>query len=199
MFRYPRPEFFLECAQPKEEMLGFAQRGRGSGHHRHGIPEVHGRIGGAAVLAGVAVLIRGATGRALAAHVAIRQEHAPLLVVGLGDDPAVDVSVLLEAPIHLPGEFQVFRGVRRLVVVDADPESLENPSDALLQPRRPTLRGRCAPRRPATSSAFHGRRWRKRRCSGGRACAGIAPRCRSGCIPPGAPGAAVRWHRAGRW
>ena len=125
MVGHPRPEFVLERAQPKEEMLGFTQRRRGTGHRRHGVLQVHGRVCGAAVLARVPVLVRGPAGRTLAAHVAIRQEHLPLVVVGLGDDPAVDVPVLLQAPVHLRGELQVFRGVGGLVVVDADFEILE--------------------------------------------------------------------------
>ena len=195
----PGPQLFLERAQPEKEVLGLAHRRRRSGNHRHRVLELQRRVGGAAVLAGVAVLVRGGADGAFAADVAVRQEHAPLFVVGLRDEAAFDVARCLQAPVHLGGEFQVFRGMGRLVVVHADAKALEVPAMPLGHLGDESFGGNARRLGPAAWWACRERRWRRRRCSGAPACVGSAPRCRSGCIPPSAPGAAVRWRRAGRW
>src|SRR5690606_7423997 len=115
----------LELAELEEQVLGVADaRGR-AGQHRDRVLEIQRRVGRAAVLARVAVLVGLAADRAGAADVAVRQEHAALLVVGLLDDLGRDVARRLEAPIEGLGQLAVLLRVRGQVVVHADPEGRE--------------------------------------------------------------------------
>ena len=93
---HPRGQPLLERAQAEKIMLRFAPHRRRTAHHRDRILEIRGRVGRAAILAGVAVLIRRAADRADALDVAIGQKHFRGLVVGLPDAAPVDVAALAQ-------------------------------------------------------------------------------------------------------
>ena len=110
----------LERAQLEEIMLRFAPDRRRSADHRDRILEIGRRVGRAAVLAGVSVLIRRAAHRANAPDVAIGQEHFRALVVCLPDALLIDAAALAKAQIHPVADRPGFGRMRRAVVVEAD-------------------------------------------------------------------------------
>ena len=121
----PLAQEALELADLEEEVLRFAQLGRGAADHGVGRLEFGRRIGRAAVLAVVAVLLGRAAVGAGALDVAVGQEHPPDRVVQLGDRAARDVAVVVELAVDRLGQRAVVRRVRGIVVVEGDPERVE--------------------------------------------------------------------------
>ena len=89
---YPLFQQGFEVAQLKEQVLAVAFFGRGTRDRRHRVDEFGRGVGGAAFLAAVAVLVRRLAAGAGALHVAVRQEHASLGIVGLTDSAARDMA-----------------------------------------------------------------------------------------------------------
>ena len=110
----------LECTELEEVVFGLAPHRSGAAHHRNRILQIRGRIGGAAVFAGIPVLIGGAANRADAFDVAVRQKHFGGIVVGLADAAPVDVAGLPLRQIHAVAQRLVLRRVRRTEVIHAD-------------------------------------------------------------------------------
>jgi hypothetical protein len=104
----------------EEEMLGVAQHGLGAGHHRARVLQVGGCVGGAAVFAVVAVLVGGSAVRALAADVAVRQEHLLDRIKQLLDRAARNMAAFLQAVIDGFRQFPVFHRMGGMVMVECD-------------------------------------------------------------------------------
>ena len=117
--RQPVAQVLLEVAQLEEQVLRIAQHRLRAGDGGDGVLQVGRRIGGAAVLAAVAVLVRRAAARAGAAHEAVGQEHAGLLVVGLAHAAARDGAALLQRLVQLAGIAPVLLAVRGVEVIEA--------------------------------------------------------------------------------
>ena len=66
----------MERLDRHEQVLGRPHLGRGTGERTLWIHEVGGAVGGAALLAGIAILVGGAALRAAAAHEAVGEEHS---------------------------------------------------------------------------------------------------------------------------
>src|SRR5690606_30530704 len=111
-----------EVADLEEEMLGRAQLGGGAGDHRARFLQFGGRIGRAAGLAVVAVLVGRAAARADALDVAVGQEHRLDRVVELLDRAAFDVAACLERAVEALGQFPVLGRVGGVVAVEVDAE-----------------------------------------------------------------------------
>ena len=118
----PFAQELLEVAQLEEEVLGLAQLRRGAGQHRSRFLQVRGRVGGAAVLAVVAVLVGRAAARAGALDVAVGQEHALGRVVELLHRAPGDVAGGVQAAVDRLGHGPVAVRMGRAVVVEGDPE-----------------------------------------------------------------------------
>jgi len=106
-------------------VFAVAPDGRLAREYRYGILEVRGRVGAAAVLASVAVLVLGAADGAGAAHEAVGQEHLFLLVVGLVDRLRVDVAGVGQRAVDAVDELAVLVGVGRVEVIEHDAEVSE--------------------------------------------------------------------------
>ncbi len=119
---HPLAELFAVSTQPEEIMLRLPAHRRRAGYHRDRVDQVGRRIGLAAVFAGVAILVLGFTVRTGAANEPVGQKHALLLVIGLLDGFRINVTGLAEPGEHLDDERLVFRGVRRVIVVELNPE-----------------------------------------------------------------------------
>ena len=96
----PLAQHRLEIAQLEEDVLRFAQHRGRARHRRDRVDQVGRRIGRAAVLAAVAVLVGRRAARAGALDVAVGQEHAGLLVIGLADDAPRDVARGRKRAVH---------------------------------------------------------------------------------------------------
>ena len=109
-----------------EEILlrRFEHRGR-AGEHRERVDQFGRLVGGAAHFAVVAILVLGVTDRAFALDVAVGQEHALGGVVeavdGLGDDQAGIAQLAVDAL----RQFDVFRRIGRIPVVEGDMEAVQ--------------------------------------------------------------------------
>ncbi len=90
-------------------MQRFLSDRRRAGQDRARVFQVGGGIGGAAVLATVAVLVRRAAARTFAFDETVRQEHLLFRVEGLGDDPAADVPGFVQPLIDQFGVMTAFR------------------------------------------------------------------------------------------
>ena len=93
-----------------------------AGNDGHRVDEVRRRIGRPAILATVAVLVRGSASRAGSLDVPVGQEHAGLLVESLPHAASRDMACLDERFVHADREPAVLLGMRRVVVVEADVE-----------------------------------------------------------------------------
>ncbi len=91
----------LRIGEPEEVVLGALAHRRGARQRRVRIDQVGRRVDGAAVLAGIAVLILRMADRAFALDVAIRQEHLLHRVVELLDRLAVDQARRLELAVDV--------------------------------------------------------------------------------------------------
>ncbi len=106
-------------------MLRIAPHGRRPAHGRYRIAQVGRRVGGAAVLAGVAVLVGRPAVRTKSLHVPIGQEHFRRVVVCLANDPPVDEAGAAQRQIHAITDRTVLGRVRRAEIVEADQHVLE--------------------------------------------------------------------------
>ncbi len=111
-----------EVGELEEVVQGFLFDGPDAGDGGHGILQLGRRVGRAAGLAGVAVLVGGAAARALALDEAVRQEHRLHRVVGLGDGAGGDVAGVAQTRVDQFGERAVLVGMGAVVVVEADQE-----------------------------------------------------------------------------
>ena len=118
----PLAQEALEAPDLEEEVLGVAHLRGGPGQHRLRLLQVGRRVGGAADLAVVAVLVRRPAIGADALDVAVGQEHALGRVVELGHVAPRDVAAGLEARVELLGQFAVRGGVGRVVMVERHAE-----------------------------------------------------------------------------
>jgi hypothetical protein len=105
-------------------LRGLEHRGC-AGERRARVPERGGRVHGAAVLAGVAVLVLRAAVWALALDVAVGKEHALQRVEELLDALGVDQAAALQLAVDVLRELDVLRGIRRMPVVEGDMEALQ--------------------------------------------------------------------------
>ena len=111
--------------EAKEVVLGGAPLGLGAGDHRVGVVQLGGGVGGAADFARVAVLVLGAALGAFALDVAVRQEHLLDRIVELLDRAHGDEVARLELQVDVFTEGPVLGRIRRMVVVEADQETVE--------------------------------------------------------------------------
>ncbi len=100
-------------------------RRRRAGDYGDRVLEFHGRVGRAAVLAAIAILVGRAANRAFAADIAIRQEHLFLLVVRLLNRASTNVPRIEQAPVDFRRQLLILGGMGRHIIIDADPESGE--------------------------------------------------------------------------
>ena len=115
----------LGCGKPEEVMLGLAQYRRGAGDDGARVLKLGRRIGRAAVLAVVAVLVRGAALRTFALDVALGQEHLLHRIEGLLDLARGDQALAVQRPVDRFRQRAVFGRMRRVVMIEADAEGLE--------------------------------------------------------------------------
>ncbi len=109
----------------EEIVVGLAQLRPGAGDGRVRVLQFGRRVGGAAGLAVVAVLVLGAALRALALDEAVGQEHLLDRVVELLDGAHLDQAGRLELQVDVVGAGAGLVRVRRVVVVEADVEAGE--------------------------------------------------------------------------
>jgi len=128
----PLAKHRLEGAEAEEQMFRFALDRTRAADDRHRIDQIRRRIGRAADLATVTVLVRRLAARAGPLDVTVRQEHLRLGVVRLADRPARDVAAAVERLEDPLGHFPVFVRMRRVEVVVRDQE---------VRVRRPVLGG----------------------------------------------------------
>ncbi len=122
--RDPIAQHRLEAAEGEEEMFGLAPDGRAARERRARIDEISRRVGRAAGLAGIAVLVGRLATRAGPPYEAVREEHPRLLVVGLTHAALGDVARVLEPPEHQVGEMPVLGAMGGMEPVVADEEPL---------------------------------------------------------------------------
>ncbi len=111
--------------QLEEVVLGVLAHRCGAGHGGHGIDQVGRAVGGAAGLAGIAVLILGVALRAFALDEAVRQEHLLDRIVELLDGARLDQALVLEFVVDVAGQLAIFVRVRGVIVVEGDMKTLE--------------------------------------------------------------------------
>ena len=107
----------------EEIMLGLAQLRRGAGNSRVGVFQFIRRVGSAARLAVVAILVGGAAFRAFAFNEAVGQKHLPGRVVILFDRARCDQAVFPQTGVNQVGVVAGFRRMRRVEIVKADVEA----------------------------------------------------------------------------
>ena len=106
-------------------MIGTAQFRPRAGQHGIGLDQVGRRIGRAADLAVVAVLVLRATLRAGALDVAVGQEHALHGIVELLDRARFDEAFGLQRAVDRLRQLDVLGRIGRVPVVEADVEAVE--------------------------------------------------------------------------
>ena len=111
-----------ELAQLEEVVLRVAQHRGGAGHHRVRVDQVGGRVGGAAVLAVVAVLVRRTAVRAHALDVAVRQEHFLFGIEQLLDAAPGDVAGVAQARVDQRRQLAVLFRMSGVVLVERHAE-----------------------------------------------------------------------------
>src|SRR5207248_4376369 len=114
----------LRVGELEENVLRVPQLGLRTGQDRVRVLQFGRRVGGAAVLARVAILVPGAASRTFALDVAVRQEHAFDRIEELLDRLLMDEARLLEARVHVSRQSSVFFAVRRVPVVVAQMKAL---------------------------------------------------------------------------
>ena len=90
--------------EPKKVVVALTGLGGGAAHGRGGVDQIGGRIGGAAGLARVAVLVFGVALWAFAANESVGKEHLLDRVVELLDGAHLDEAGILQGPIDALGE-----------------------------------------------------------------------------------------------
>ncbi len=120
--REPLSKGLVEGGLLEEEVLGLTQLRGGVGEAAHGVDQVDGVQGGAAVIALVAPGLAVAATRALAFDVAVGQEAAGLGVVELEHRAFVDVTLFEQAQEHFVHGLLVVFGAGGRVEVEADAE-----------------------------------------------------------------------------
>ncbi|MOA03297.1 hypothetical protein D3C78_1227960 [compost metagenome] len=103
-------------------MLGVAQHRGGAGDRRARVLQLGRLVGGAALLAVVAVLVLGAALRAGALDEAVGEEHALVRVEVLGHRTGGDMPAIAQLQVDGGGQLAVFLGVGRVEVVEVDQE-----------------------------------------------------------------------------
>ena len=106
-------------------MLGLPFHRAGAGQNRNRVHQFRRRIGRAAGLAAVSILIGRAAARTGAAHETVGQEHAFLFVVGLADGPALQMPTALQAPIDQVDQLPILARMGAAKIVEADVEGSE--------------------------------------------------------------------------
>ena len=134
----PFAEEALHRLKLDEEMLGRADFGGRAGKGADGIDEIGWRVGGVALLAGVAVLVSRLAARAGAADEAVGEEHPCLRIEELLDVTADDETLVTQAPPDFAAEAPVGIAVGAAVMVELDPEAGEV-SEMILAHRRDQL------------------------------------------------------------
>ena len=117
----------FEIAQFEKQVFRGFFDGRRPGQGGDRVFHLQGRIGRAALFAGVAVLVGRATTGTFAFYEPVRQEHPFFRIVGLAYGPAGDVVLVPVAGVDQFGEMAVFRGMGGVVVVERDAETGEIP------------------------------------------------------------------------
>ena len=115
----------LRVRQLEEKMLRRTHFRRRAGERGVRILEVRRRVHRAAVFAGIAVLVFGATLRAFALDVAVRQEHALDRVEELFDGPGCDEARRLQLAVDVLRQLGVLGRVGRMPVVDRQVKAVE--------------------------------------------------------------------------
>ncbi len=115
----------LELPEFEEVMLGGAHFRARAGDHRVRVLEVGRCVGGAAVFAVVAILIRRAAFWALALDVTIGQEHCLDRIVELLDRACADRTAHAQRGVDRRGDRLVLGALGRVVMVESDAEILE--------------------------------------------------------------------------
>jgi hypothetical protein len=108
-----------------EEVRRAAQLGAGPGEGAAGVHQLGRGVGRAALVAAVAVLIRGAAARAGALHEAVGEEDLLLRVEELGDLAGLHQAPRAQAGPDLIAHSAVVVGVGAAVVIEADLEAGE--------------------------------------------------------------------------
>ena len=111
-----------EMRDADKVVLGLTQLRRRTADHRARVDEIGWRIGRAAVLTVVAVLVFGTALRAGALDVAVRQEHGLDRVVELLDRALVDVAAFVQCGVEALGQRSVAGRIGGIVVVEDDVE-----------------------------------------------------------------------------
>ena len=117
--------FAARVGKLEEVVFGSAQFGLGTGNRRVRLDQVGRRIGGAADLAIVAVLVPGVALRALALDEAVGQEQLLDRVVVLLDGADFDQAGGAQLEVDVVGAITGFVGMGRVVVVEPDSEAGE--------------------------------------------------------------------------
>ncbi len=111
--------------QAKEEVLGRAQHRPRLGQRGVGLDQLGRAVDGAADFTGIAVLVLGVAARAFALDVAVGQEHALDRIVELLDLAGVDETGGFQRTVDVLGQFDVFRRVGAVPVVEVDVEAVQ--------------------------------------------------------------------------
>ena len=124
-FLRPLPEEALHRLELDEKVLGRADLGGGTGEGADRIDEIGRRVGGAALLTGVAILVGRSAARAGAADEAVGEEHPRLRIEELLDIAADDEPLVAQALPDLAAQAPVGVAVGAAVVVELDTEAGE--------------------------------------------------------------------------
>ncbi len=129
----PAAQEFDACGvrEPEEVVLRGLEHRRCARQRRIRIPEIGRCVDGAAVLAGVAVLVLRAALRALALDVAVGEEHLLHRVEVLFDRLRIGQARGLELPVDVLRQLDILGRIGRVPVIEADVEARE-----MLRPRR---------------------------------------------------------------
>ena len=101
-------------------MIGLAPHRRRLRDRGDRLDQVGRRVGGTADLAAIAVLIGRSAARAGAAHIAVGQKHAGLLIVGLAHRAPRDVAAIAQRVIDRAREAHVFRRMSAVELIKSD-------------------------------------------------------------------------------
>ena len=121
----PVPQHGLEVSELEKIVLRLALHRDRAGEGGNRVLEIAGCIGRPADLAGIPVLIGGATAWTFALDEAVGQEHILHRVVGLADGASGNVASIAQSGVNQLGEVPVLVRVRGVVVIEPDAEAGE--------------------------------------------------------------------------
>ena len=119
----PVPQHGLEVSELEKIVLRLALHRDRAGEGGNRVLEIAGCIGRPADLAGISVLIGGATAWTFALDEAVGQEHILHRVVGLADGASGNVASIAQSGVNQLGEMPVLCRVGSVVVIEADAEA----------------------------------------------------------------------------